>query len=67
MWGQRDLSILGRIMIFKSLALSKVIYQCNNLTVPDDFIKELDQLAFTFIWQHKPDKVKRTAIIADLE
>jgi exonuclease III len=66
-WGQRDLSILGRIMVFKSLALSKVIYQCNNLTVPDDFISELDKLAFNFIWQYKQDKVKRTAIIADFE
>jgi hypothetical protein len=67
MWGQRDLSILGRIMVFKSLALSKVIYQCNNLTVPDDFIKDLNQLAFNFIWQYKKDKVKRTAIIADYD
>ena len=66
-WGQRDLSIIGRITIFKSLALSKVIYQCNNLTVPDDFIKELNQLAFNFIWNYKQDKVKRTAIIADYD
>jgi hypothetical protein len=67
LWGQISLSILGRIMVFKSLVLSKVIYQCNNLTVPDDFIKDLDQLAFNFIWQYKQDKVKRTAIIADYD
>jgi hypothetical protein len=35
--------------------------------VPDDFIKELDKLAFNFIWQYKQDKVKRTAIIADYD
>ena len=67
MWGQRDLSIIGRIMVFKSLAMSKVIYQCNNLTVPDDFVKELEVLAFNFIWQYKKDKVKRTAVIADYD
>jgi hypothetical protein len=66
-WGQRDLSILGRITIFKSLTFSKVIYQCNNLIVSDDFIKQLHQLAFNFIWCHKPDKIKRTATIADYE
>jgi exonuclease III len=66
-WSQRDLSIIGRILIFKSLALSKVIYQCNNLEIPEDTIKELNQLAFTFIWQNKPDKVKRNTIISDYE
>jgi hypothetical protein len=67
MWGLRDLSILGRITIFKSLAISKVIYQCNNLYVADDFIKELNQLAFDFIWSGKPNKVKRTTVIASYE
>jgi hypothetical protein len=66
-WGQRDLSILGRITIFKSLAFSKVIYQCSNLEVPDGIIKELSQIAFQFIWNGKPEKVKRTASIADYE
>jgi hypothetical protein len=64
-WGQRDLSILGRITVFKSLAFSKVIYQCNNLAVSSDFLKELNQVAFNFIWGYKKDKVKRTAVIAD--
>jgi hypothetical protein len=64
-WGQRDLSILGRIQVFKSLAFSKIIYQCNNLAIPDGFIKELNSLAFEFIWAYKKDKVKRTVTIAD--
>jgi hypothetical protein len=53
--------------VFKSLALSKVIYQCNNLTVPDDFIKQLTQVAYNFIWQGKPEKVKMNTVIADYE
>ena len=66
-WGQRELTVLGRITIFKSLALSKVIYQCNNIVVPDDFIKQLIQVAYNFIWQGKPEKVKRNTVIADYE
>ena len=66
-WSQRDLSILGRITIFKSLAFSKVIYQCSNLAVPDNIVKELTLIAFGFIWQHKPDKVKRNTVIAGYE
>jgi hypothetical protein len=66
-WGQRDLSVIGRITIFKSLAFSKTIYQCNNLTVPEDFVKQLIQVAYNFIWHDKPDKVKRKTVIADYE
>jgi hypothetical protein len=66
-WGQRDLSSLGRITIFKSLAFSKVIYQCSNLAVPDSVVKELNQIAFDFLWHGKPEKVKRTAVIANYE
>jgi exonuclease III len=66
-WGQRELTVLGRITIFKSLAFSKVIYQCNNITVPDDFVKQLIQVAYNFIWQGKPEKVKRKTVIADYE
>ena len=61
------MSIIGHIIIFKSLALSKVIYQCNYLETPDDIIKQLNQLAFNLIWQYKPDKVKRGTIISDYE
>ena len=66
-WGQRELTVLGRITIFKSLAFSKVIYQCNNIKVPDDFIKQLIQVAYNFIWQGKPEKVRRNTVIADYE
>ena len=66
-WSQRDLSIIGRITIFKSLAMSKVIYQCNNLEVPEDIIKQLNLLAFDFVWQYKPNKVKRNTIISDFD
>jgi hypothetical protein len=66
-WGQRDLSVLGRITIFKSLAFSKIIYQCSNLAVPENIITELNQIAFEFIWHGKPDKVKRTTVIADYD
>jgi exonuclease III len=66
-WGQRDLSVLGRIQVFKNLAFAKIIYQCNNLAVPSDFLKELNTIAFNFIWGYKPEKVKRDTIISAYE
>ena len=34
MWSQRDLSLIGKITILKSLAFSKIIYQCGVIDPP---------------------------------
>ena len=35
--------------------------------MPEDFVKQLIQIAYNFIWQGKPEKVKRKTVIADYE
>jgi hypothetical protein len=65
MWLQRDLSLIGKITILKSLAFSMVIYQCSILSCPDAFLECINKNVFDFLWNYKPDKIKRTAIIAD--
>jgi hypothetical protein len=39
MWLQRDLSLIGKITILKSLAFSKVIYQCGVMTTPTNLYR----------------------------
>ena len=41
LWLGRRLSILGRIAIVKTLALSKLVYNCSVLDTPTDFAKEV--------------------------
>ena len=65
MWMQRDLSFIGKITILKSLAFSKIIYQCAVITPPPNFIEEIKDLAFSFVWHNKPDKIKRDTLISD--
>jgi hypothetical protein len=67
MWSQRDLSLIGKITILKSLAFSKIIYQCGVFTSPPNFVEQINDIAYKFIWNNKPDKVKRMTIIADYE
>jgi hypothetical protein len=67
MWLQRDLSLIGKITILKSLAFSKVLYQCGVMTIPDKFIEHLNDLAYHFIWSGKKDKIKRETLIANYE
>ena len=65
LWSQRDLSLIGKITILKSLAFSTLTYQCCSLTPPEDFIKTVNDMAFSFLWSKKPDKIKIKTIIAD--
>jgi hypothetical protein len=65
LWALRDLSLIGKITILKSLAFSTLTYQCGILNPPDKFIDTIKDIAFTFLWNNGPEKVKRKTIIAD--
>jgi hypothetical protein len=65
LWSQRDLSLIGKITILKSLAFSMVIYPCSILSCPDSFLEYINKNAFNFLWNYKPEKIKRTAVISD--
>jgi hypothetical protein len=67
MWSQRDLSLIGKITILKSLAFSKIIYQCGVITPPPKFLEQIIDIAYKFIWNNKKDKVKRTTLISDYQ
>jgi hypothetical protein len=61
------LSIIGKITLLKSLAFSKVLYQCGVMVAPQDFVEDINDLAYKFVWSNKPEKIKRMTLIADYE
>ena len=65
MWGCRGLTLAGRILIFKSLALSKVLYTCTLTSFTKDFIKQLEDLRKNFIWNGRKLKIKHSTLIGD--
>ena len=65
MWGCRGLTLAGRMLIFKSLALSKVLYTCTMTNFTKDFIKQLEDLRKNFIWNGRRPKIKHSALIGD--
>ena len=59
-WINRTLTVYGKIVIIKSLALSKLSHLA--LVLPDlnaTQIKKIESLLFNFLWDNKPDKVCR--------
>ena len=65
MWACRGLTLAGRILIFKSLALSKVLYTCTMTNFTKYFIKQLEELQKNFIWNGRRPKIKHSALIGD--
>ena len=57
---------MGRIAIIKTLALSKLVYNCSVLEVPNDFARKVNFVTFPFIWNFKPDKIKRNTLTAPI-
>ena len=62
-WSARRLTLLGKIAIIKSLAISQIVYALSSLPTPESLLKEINSLLYEFLWDGKGDKVKRTQII----
>ena len=59
-WCGRNMTIFGKVMVLKTLVLSKIINICSVIHVPDTFITEVDALFFEFLWgKGKRAKVRR--------
>ena len=62
-WSKRHLTPLGKIAVIKTLALSKLNHLFLSIPSPGkDIFKKIETLFYKFIWNGKPDKVKRTIL-----
>jgi len=66
-WSQRQLSLKGKITVLKSVIIPNLLYTCTNTFVPDQYIKQINELLFNFLWSNKPAKIKQETIIAGIE
>ena len=62
-WMKRILTPPGRIAIIKALLISKLNYLLLTLPNPSkSFQNELNKLLFKFVWNQKPDRIKRKTL-----
>ena len=66
-WKARDLSLLGKVLIVKTIGLSKFTYIANVLHIPEKVIQDVNKEIYGFLWNGKTDKVKRSIVIQDYE
>ena len=66
-WTTRNLTLIGIICIVKTLAISKLVFNTSVLNVPSNFAEKVDDICFKFIWNFKPDNVKRQTIVLPVD
>ena len=53
-WTKRDLTLIGKILIAKSMGLSNIIYLMRNTNVPKPKLLEIQNKINKFIWNYNP-------------
>ena len=62
LWNSRTLTLEGRIMIFKTLAISKIVYLALITNVPKVIVKELQKIQNKILWQNSRPKIKHKTL-----
>ena len=60
LWKLRNLTIEGRIIVFKSSAVSKLIHLALVTEIPASTINLLTKIQVEFIWKGKNPKIKNS-------
>ena len=55
----------GKILVFKTLAVSKLLYVCTFKNPSTQIIESLNSIQKKFIWSKKRPKIKHLTLIAD--
>jgi len=58
-WLQRDLSILGRVLLSKAEGISRSVYVSLSLNITSKVTKQLDKMLFDFIWKNKSHYLRK--------
>ena len=63
LWNSRTLTLEGRIMIFKTLAISKIFYLALIINVPKVIVEELQKMhKKKKLWQNSHPKIKHKTL-----
>ena len=54
----RNLTLEGKIIIFKKLTISKIMHLASVAVLPNSTITQLNKIHKEFIWNHKRSKIK---------
>ena len=65
LWRWRKLSLFGKCLIVKTLGISQIVYSASILDISPTDTSRIKKSIFSFIWNKKPDKIKRNIMCRD--
>ena len=61
-WRMRNLTLKGKMKVFKTLALSKIVQLCLTSVVPKQIIEEIENMQKNFLWNQSTLKIKHSTL-----
>jgi len=65
-WKKRNLTLMGKSYLIKSVGISALLYALEIQCAPENVIKEVNDIMWYFIWDGKPERVKRTVCMRNV-
>ena len=62
LWRMKNLTVEGKITIFKPSAIYKIMHLSLVTTIPSEIINELNKILKEFIWNENNPKIKNTTL-----
>ena len=59
----RNLTLEGKPVIFKTLAITKIVFQSLIIAVPRHIVNELEKIQKTFLWKKSSPKIKHEIFV----
>ena len=57
-WKMRNVTLEGKFIVFKILAISKIVFQSSITTVPRHTVNELEKIQRAILWKTSSPKIK---------
>ena len=56
------LTLEGKVMIFKTLAISKIVHFCLTSVISKQIIEDIENIWKNFLWNHSTPKIKHSTL-----
>ena len=73
MWSTRQLSLLGRILIIKTFAISQFVFLLQSMKIWEPNLKKVERLFFKYLWNRNfsgnraPERLKRSIMLTPMK
>ena len=61
-WKRRNLTLIGKIVVLETFIILQFQYVLSAIHIPEKYIKEINDIMFSFLWNGKKAKIKKSIL-----